>query len=97
MDDHDQTVKITVVHAPACHFCDDAERVLAVLAERFPLEVRVVEIESPEGDRLVAEHRPAMTPLVLVDDAFFSAGKLPRRKLEKLLLAHGTSLAAARR
>jgi hypothetical protein len=40
-----------------------------------------------------------MTPLVLIEDAFFSSGRLPRRKLEKLLRGRlsdaGSSLAAA--
>ena len=36
-----------------------------------------------------------MTPLVLVDDEFFSHGRLPRRKLAKLLIErHGAALAA---
>lgn len=78
-------VDITVVHAPACHFCDDAERALSVLAEQFPLAVRVVALESDEGLLLTAKHRPAMNPLVLIDGRFFSAGRLPRKKLTALL------------
>ena len=80
-----QVTVVTVVHAPACHLCDDAVEALGRVAARFPLRVDVVEIESTEGRRLVAEHRPAMNPLVLVDGARFSAGRLPRRKLERLL------------
>ena len=76
---------VTVVHAPACHFCEDAERALDTLAERYPLDVDTVDIDSAEGRRLVAVHRPAMNPLILVDGTFFSSGRLPRRKLEKLL------------
>lgn len=81
------TVHVTVVHAPACHFCDDAVEALAVLTETWPLVVRVVELESIEGAQLVAQHRPAMNPLVLVDGAYFSSGRLPRKKLVKLLAA----------
>jgi hypothetical protein len=80
-----QVTVVTVVHAPACHLCDDAVEVLGGVTARYPLRVEVVELESPEGRRLTAEHRPAMNPLVLVDGARFSAGRLPRRKLEKLL------------
>ena len=76
---------VTVVHAPACHFCHDAEVALAVLARDFPLVVRSVGIDTDEGRALVAEHRPAMNPLVLVDGSFFSAGRLPRKKLTKAL------------
>ncbi|WHP16620.1 glutaredoxin family protein [Cellulomonas sp. ES6] len=76
---------ITVVQAPACHFCDDAKHALAALAEQTPLLVRVVDIDSDAGRALVAEHRPAMNPLVLLDGRYFSSGRLPRRKLAKAL------------
>ena len=76
---------VVVVTAPACHFCEEATEHLATVAERHPLDIREVEIASPEGARLVAEHRPALNPLVLVDGRFFSAGRLPRRKLDALL------------
>lgn len=78
-------VDVTVVHAPACHFCDDAVQALSLLAERFPLSVSMIALESDEGLRLTAKHRPAMNPLVLVDNRFFSAGRLPRKKLTALL------------
>ena len=76
---------VVVVTAPACHFCEEATEHLAEVAARHPLDIREVEITSPEGARLVAEHRPALNPLVLVDGRFFSAGRLPRRKLDALL------------
>ena len=80
-------IQLTVVHAPACHFCDHAVGTLAELDATWPLVVRVVELESTEGALLVAQHRPAMNPLVLVDGAYFSSGRLPRKKLVKLLAA----------
>ncbi len=88
----DQTaapMRVTVVHAPACHYCEEAESVLRDLAARWAIDVRVVELDSPEGARLVAAHRPAMTPLVLVGDAYFSSGRLPRTKLTALLERRG--------
>ncbi|RYZ64644.1 MAG: glutaredoxin [Proteobacteria bacterium] len=78
-------VRVTLVHAPACHFCEDAEQALGELGERYTIEVRAVDIDSPEGRSLVATHRPAMNPLVLVDGAYFSSGRLPRKKLAKAL------------
>lgn len=78
---------ITVVHTPACHFCADAQQALAELGSEFPIRVQRVEVDSPAGRALVSEHRPAMFPLVLVDGAYFSAGRLPRRKLRARLAA----------
>ena len=80
-----RSTEVIVVEAEACHFCVEAQRQLATFVERFPLRMRVVTADSVEGRRLLAEHRPALYPLVLVDGVFFSAGRLPRRKLEKLL------------
>lgn len=76
---------VTVVHSPACHFCDDARHGLAEVARDHPLTVELVDAGEPAGTALLARHRAAMLPLVLVDGAFFSVGRLPRGKLRKLL------------
>jgi hypothetical protein len=78
---------ITLVHAPACHFCADAETELADVAMEFDLRVDLVAADSEPGRALVDEHRPTMFPLVLMDGTFFSQGRLPRRKLRTLLAA----------
>lgn len=78
-------ILVTVVESEACHFCVDARRVLAALAVDFPLVVDTVDIRSETGRQLMARHRAAMSPLVLIDGAFFSNGRLPRRKLARLL------------
>jgi hypothetical protein len=77
--------EVTLVEAPACHLCDDARAVLEELSVEYPLSMRVLDINSAEGLALVAAHRPAMNPLILVDGEFFSAGRLPRGKLLKRL------------
>lgn len=76
---------LTVVQAPACHFCDDAKLALAAMSEHTPLLVRTVDIDSDEGRALIMEHRPAMNPLVLLDGRYFSSGRLPRKKLAQTL------------
>jgi len=76
---------VLVVSAPACHLCADAEAALAELALAYPLNARSVDASSEEGRRLVAALRPGMFPVVLVDGAVFSVGRLPRGKLRKLL------------
>lgn len=86
---------VTVVHAPGCHYCDDAERVLADLAVQVPLDVRLVPSTSVAGLQLVAAHRPAMYPLVLVDGEFLSAGRLSPRRLRTVLTSRAGVPAAA--
>jgi hypothetical protein len=76
---------ITVVHAPACHLCSDAQQALIVLEQEIPFQVDLIEAGSVAGTALVGTHRPTMFPLVLIDGVFFSQGRLPRRKLRTLL------------
>lgn len=85
MSDTAPAVRITVVTAPACHLCGDAIDTLRRLASRYPLDVTILDITNAEGRRLVEDHRAPMSPLVIVDGELFSWGRLPRRKLEKLL------------
>jgi hypothetical protein len=80
-------VTVTLVHAPACHFCEDARTALAEFEREHDLAVELFEADSDEGRDLVARHRPAMFPLVLVDGAYFSVGRLPQGKLRALLAA----------
>jgi glutaredoxin len=74
-----------MVHASACPFCADAQTALAELGREFPIEVDLAAADSEAGRALVSVHRPALFPLVLVDGSFFSAGRLPRRKLRARL------------
>lgn len=76
---------ITVVHTPACHFCADAHEALDEVAREFSVQVELVPGDSDAGQALLQEHRPALFPLVLVDGAYFSQGRLPRRKLRSRL------------
>ncbi len=87
---------ITVVRTPACHFCHDAAQALAALALDHPVVLTTHEASSAEGAELIAEHRPAMSPLVLLDGTFFSAGRLPRRKLARALARRTTPAVQAR-
>ena len=81
-------VVVTVVTSPACHFCVDAEQALAELSRTYPLAIEVLDIRSGRARALLDRHRPTMSPLVLLDGAYFSAGRLPRRKLAATLERH---------
>lgn len=86
--------RVTVVTAPACHFCEDALSALTGLARAYPLTIDEVAADTPAGQALLGRHGTGMFPLVLIDGAFFSAGRLPRRKITRLLAARGAAAAA---
>lgn len=92
-----RSTQLTLVTAPGCHFCEDAHRAVIQLIEHGELiELEVVQATSPLGLALLAEHRPAMNPLVLIDGRYFSAGRLPTRKLQALLARRaGSPIAGA--
>lgn len=85
---------VTVVEAPACHFCHDARQALDEMAATYPLRIEVLDVRRPEGLALMQEHRAGMSPLVLLDGRYVSAGRLPRGKLRKLLEARTGAVAS---
>lgn len=76
---------LTLVVASFCHLCEDAEGALGNLAAEFDLEVRIVDAASPEGWALLSRYHAGLLPLAVLDGAWFSAGRLPRRKLRRVL------------
>jgi hypothetical protein len=80
-------VEIVVVTSPGCHLCVSALAEVEALAAEFPLNLRKVDIGSTEGADILRVHRPPAPPVFLVDGEFFGFGRLPRRKLRKLLEA----------
>lgn len=77
--------RVTIVVTSACHLCEDAVAELSRRARSGVLELEVVEADTAPGEDLLSRHRPMMFPLVVVGGAYFSAGRLPRRKLDKVL------------
>jgi len=84
-----RTANITVVDSVGCHFCADAQQAIDELAGEYALTVRRVAMASPEGMELMQEHGAGMSPLVLVDGSFISAGRLSRGRLRSALDAGG--------
>ncbi len=76
-----------LLSSAGCHLCEDARVSLAALATEFPISVREVDMASPEGRDLVGRYRPPMPPAILVNGAMFSVGRLPRKKLRRVLEA----------
>lgn len=80
-----EPILITLVTAPGCHYCEDAQRMLESLRERFSLSIDLVPLASETGRSLVVEHRVPFPPLLLIDGSFFGHGRLSQRKLERRL------------
>jgi glutaredoxin len=79
--------RVTLVESPACHYCHDARAALMEIGVEHSLDVETLDVRSPEGTALMQAHGAAMSPLVLLDGQFVSAGRLPRGKLRTLLAA----------
>ena len=68
-----------------CHFCEQAKDVLTRLRGEYDLRVREVALESEEGRSLALEAAAPFPPVVLLNGATFSYGRLSERKLRKAL------------
>ena len=84
-----RTARVTVVDSVGCHFCADAQRAIDDLGSEYALSVRHVAMASPEGMDLMQQHGAGMSPLVLVDGTFISAGRLSRGRMRDALDAGG--------
>ena len=68
-----------------CHFCEQAKDVLTRLGGEYELRVREVALDSEEGRSLALEAAAPFPPVVLLNGATFSYGRLSERKLRKAL------------
>lgn len=68
-----------------CHFCDEAKRVLARLADDDQLAFREVRLDSEEGRELATSAGVPFPPVVFLDGECFSYGRLSERKLRRAL------------
>ncbi len=68
-----------------CHFCEQAKDVLARLRGEYDLHVREVALESEEGRSLALDAAAPFPPVVFLNGATFSYGRLSERKLRKAL------------
>jgi len=80
-----QQIEIVLVTASRCHLCDDARTLLTELGGRYPLSIRVVELESDEGMAIAARLRVPFPPMLLLNGTYFGHGRISRGKLTKAL------------
>ncbi len=77
--------QVLVLTSVGCHLCEDAKEGLTELASEYPMEIREVDLASAEGASLAERYHPPLPPAVIVNDNLFSSGRLPRRKMRKML------------
>ncbi len=77
--------RVLLVTAPDCHFCADAKALLARLGQTYPLEVREVNLSSPEGQEIATRHGVIFPPGLLLDGGFVGFGRVSERKVRRLL------------
>lgn len=80
-------LELVYVTAPRCHHCERGRRVLARLADRYPVTWREVDLASAEGEAAQARWRPPFPPLVLAGEELVAHGRLSERRLARQLEA----------
>ena len=80
-----RSVDVVLLTKPDCAFCDEAKQILERLGSEFPLELRLVPVDSSEGEALAIRHGLLFPPGILLDGKPFSYGRLSEGKLRRLL------------
>jgi glutaredoxin len=78
-------IKITLLTKEDCDFCDQAKEVLERLSLDFPLEIETENLESDAGREAAQAAGALFAPVVLLNGAAFSQGRLSERKLRRQL------------
>ncbi len=78
-------ITVTYVTATGCHLCDHGRKVLDELGRHVRLQVVDIDLDSEQGRHLLATHRFAFPPAVIVDGTMIAHGRLSARRLAQLL------------
>ena len=87
-------VEVVLLTKPDCSFCDGAKEMLERLGTEFPLTLRPVSLESPEGQALAIGSGLLFPPGILLDGKAFSYGRPSEGKLRKELRRLGAGAGA---
>lgn len=80
-----EVVQVDLLTQAECASCEDAKAILADLGQEFPLELRTLDIGSPEGQRLATNGGVLFPPGILLDGRPFSYGRPSAKKLRREL------------
>jgi hypothetical protein len=78
-------VHVTLLTVPQCSYSEEAKATLLRLAHDYPLEIDVVALRSPAGERLALQGGVLFPPGLFLDDEPFSYGRVSERTLRQEL------------
>jgi hypothetical protein len=78
-------VHATLLTAPQCSYSEEAKATLLRLAHEYPLEIDVVALRSPAGDRLALQGGVLFPPGLFLDNEPFCYGRVSERTLRQEL------------
>ncbi len=78
-------MEVVVLTQAHCAFCEDAKQLLDRLAGEYGLEVREIDLSSPQGAELARTHAILFPPGILVDGEAVSSGRPSERRLRREL------------
>lgn len=78
-------VELTLVTSSACSSCEKAQEIWAQVGLERPLNLAIVDINSPEGRALAAQHNIFATPTTLVDGKVAVRGIPSLKKARQVL------------
>ncbi|MGH2695758.1 MAG: glutaredoxin family protein [Actinomycetota bacterium] len=78
-------MEIVLLTQVDCGFCEQAHRVLHDVAADYPIQVRTVDLGTPDGQVLAERGGVLFPPGVFIDGDAFSYGRLSERKLRREL------------
>lgn len=82
-------IDVLVLTAEACHWCVDAEALLARLAREFDLRVTRESVDTDGGRALAMANGALFPPVIFVNGVFTQYGRPSERKLRAALRAAG--------
>ena len=82
-------IEVLVLTAEGCHWCADAEAMLARLAREFDLRVTTQSAETETGRALAMANSALFPPVLFVNGVFAQYGRPSERKLRAVMRAVG--------
>lgn len=78
-------IEVLVLTAPGCHWCEEAEVLLARLSREFDLHVTRRPTETEEGRALALANGAFFPPVIFVNGAYVQYGRPSEKKLRAVL------------